>query len=427
MKKLILSILLIYLVIINSGCSNQFSSSFYNNPNLQAKVDYNLPSIDSSQIRYISDLSSIAFEWNMIKNPRVIGYVIYRSSVNDKKPKRISVIKDKHSTHFVDKNLKPNSIYLYQFGTIGYRNIESQKSEIKAINTLSSLEPISYIHAISNLPKKIKIIWRPHASKTINKYFIYKNINNSWKKIKTISNRLSVEYIDTHLQDNSTHSYKIYAVSFNNIMSKGSNIIEAKTKPLPTRITNISITKDLPKKIVVNWSTNYNDISHFNIYRSKDVLKGFKKIGQTKGTQYSNTINKDGAIYFYKISITDTDNLEGITSDITGIMGKTLNRPPTPIISYIQLENNNQINIKWETQDDRSKTFTIIKEYINNDLSFLGVSKREKFDSIKNKEFIDTNIKDNCKYKYYIYGIDEFGISSIKSPPSIIIIQKNNK
>lgn len=423
MIRLALSTFLVFSMIAVSGCLGNLSTPS-KGKRLNVKIDYNLPFIDSAQIRYIADLSSIAFEWNMIRDYRIKGYVIYRSSVNDKALKQVAFIDDRYSTHYVDKDLTSNSIYLYQFATVDHSGAQSQKSEIKAINTLTMLEPVAYAHAVSNLPRKIKILWRPHSSKLISTYIIYKNIKNRWEEIAKVPNRLSVEYIDNNLRDNASHSYKVYALTFNNIRSKPSKTIVAKTKPLPHRVTKITTTKNLPRKVNIIWSTSEDDISYFNIYRSSNTQKNFKHIGKTSSsdTSFTDIRQQDGAVYFYKISITDTDGLEGQTKDVTGVLGQTLGKPSTPIISYVQLVKKNEVTIKWENHDKRIKSFTLIKKHINN--SFFSKAREEKFENIKGQVFKDGNIQPNFTYKYHIYGVDEFGIISLPSPESIIVIPK---
>ena len=97
MKKLILNIFLIFLIVFISACLGNISQLNH------AKIRYNLPILDSSQVRYISGISSISFEWDMIRNPAVVGYSIYRSTVNDKELRKVATINDRYSTHYVDK------------------------------------------------------------------------------------------------------------------------------------------------------------------------------------------------------------------------------------------------------------------------------------------------------------------------------------
>ena len=80
---------------------------------------------------------------------------------------------------------------------------------------------VSFAQAISNLPNSVKLIGVPHPDPRIQYYRVEKfnNTINKWIHLKTVNERLSVEYIDTGLDNNSTHKYRIKAFTFNDVES----------------------------------------------------------------------------------------------------------------------------------------------------------------------------------------------------------------
>ena len=187
MTRLTRAILLIFLLIF-SGCSTLPKVNLNNSKRAKITVapkvdiDFTLPEIDSLSVRFISELSTIAFEWPMVRSYKIKGYVIYRTDFNAKYPLRLKPIEERYATHFVDTGLKPGTTYLYQFATLGTNGKESKKSAIKTITTSNILAPVTFVHATSNLPRQVKIIWRPHTEKIINRYLIYRNTQNKWQK-----------------------------------------------------------------------------------------------------------------------------------------------------------------------------------------------------------------------------------------------------
>ena len=60
-----------------------------------------------------------------------------------------------------------------------------------------------------------------------------------WASASKIENRLSAEFIDTGLDDNTTYKYRIKAFSFGDVESAPTKVLRQKTKALPLPATNI--------------------------------------------------------------------------------------------------------------------------------------------------------------------------------------------
>lgn len=71
---------------------------------------------------------------------------------------------------------------------------------------------------MTNLPNRIKLIWRPHPDFRVDSYIIErtKGDDKEFKNCRS-KNRLNAEYIDSDLKPNENSSYRIIAVSFNGI------------------------------------------------------------------------------------------------------------------------------------------------------------------------------------------------------------------
>ena len=89
--RVLSQILLFTLLIIFSGCSAS---------KLKPKIDKTLPVV--TDIKTLSDVNSIAFEWTPVKDARVEGYFLYRGS-DGVSLKQVAKINDRFSSHFVDE------------------------------------------------------------------------------------------------------------------------------------------------------------------------------------------------------------------------------------------------------------------------------------------------------------------------------------
>ncbi|MEN8717071.1 MAG: hypothetical protein ABF301_00220, partial [Sulfurovum sp.] len=265
------------------------------------KINHNLEVIDSNSIRSIPDITSIAFEWQKVKDPNVIGYNFYRANMH-KEGRQLLLVKEianKYTTHYVDEDLEPNTKYVYQMTARSIDGSESRSTTAFQTQTLPRLEAVSFVQSLSDLPNRIKLIWRPHASERISYYIVEKldNKNNNWKKVSKINGRLNVEHIDKRLGNNETNTYRIIAYTHDDIASIPSDSVTANTKPLPQNPLNIKATTTQPKKIIVNWELSQTpDVIKYEIYRSAFSSLGYGKIyeADNKTTTFTDVIEDDG-------------------------------------------------------------------------------------------------------------------------------------
>ena len=412
MKKFYQIILLSFLILFVSGCAKRPGVA------QKPKIDPSLPKVE--QIRVIADITSVAFEWDPVYNERVEGYYLYRGS-SYSKLKRVAVIEDRFSTHYVDKDLKPNTLYFYRMSTYDKEGRESVPSDVVRVKTLPLIESVSFIEAISHLPRRVKIIWRPHPNSRVKEYIIERSEQDDpkWKEIAVVKNRLQAEYIDKDLKDNHIYFYRIRVRTFDGIVSSPSKVVKAFTKPRPKMVKGLKATKDLPKKIIISWEPNpEKDIDHYNVYRSP-FSYGFVIVhAKVKGTKYVDLIGEDGVKKFYKVTAVDKDGLESFKQDVP-VMGSTLPKPQPPIIVSTNI-NDQAVVIKWKASDDRAVKYMVIKEEKQGILD----KKVYKYKNILTTSFVDRSIVPGVKYEYRVYAIDKYQIISKPSEPVEVIIKK---
>jgi fibronectin type 3 domain-containing protein len=419
MRKSITSILSIGLVIVISGCQQNLIT-----PD-KPKIDVTLPMVETASIKSISDITSIALEWKKIDIPNAAGYYIIRADMQeDGKFKRIATVKNKFITHFLDQNLLANSKYGYKIALLTNKGFESQASDTVIASTLPNLESVSLIESISDLPRQIKILWRPHTSPRIAEYVIEKTsiTQAKWKKIATIENRLNVEYIDENLGDNEIFMYRISAITFDGIVSNFSQITSATTKSLPGQIKQLAATTELPKKIQLSWSKSETpDVISYYIYRASSASGSYSKIYKARldDNRFDDMISEDGKIYFYKITTLDKDNLESKVSEVIPVMGSTLSKPKMPKITLAMIEGNKMV-LNWLALDDRTVSYNIYKISKDNWIT----SKEILIPNVTGLRFEDTDVVRGVEYGYKLQAIDKNGLLSETTNKSTLMLPK---
>lgn len=393
-------------------------------PPVQPQIDPNLPTIDYTKIRMIPDIQSIALEWQGSDKQEVNGYYIYRSEVqkDGEKLKRIAQVDDKYTKHFLDTQLNPETQYIYAISSKSPKGTESKPSKAVLTKTLPLLDSVSFIYATSQLPRKVRIEWRPHESYAIEKYILERNTQKTseWKKIATIKNRLNAEYIDNDLKDNEKYTYRIKAVTFDGIISKPSQSVEAVTKPLPISVSSLMATKDQPRKIILAWDHSpQEDVVAYNIYFSSSADSFYTKLKTVPASvnRIEHIINENSKKYFYKVSTVDKDGLETKLKFLPAVEGQTLASPMQPTITLALIKDNTVI-LNWAKGDNRAVSYNIVKTEIKS--MFNKTSKVIK--GITEPRFEDTDITRGITYEYEIQAVDKYNLVSAKTPSASLSI-----
>jgi len=219
MQKLTLVPLIVISGLLLTGCNPKNMMNY--------SLDPKLPKV--LNVKAIVDSTSVGFEWQPLDRKGVDGVNIYRTKANaytnsqQKELQKVGNVSSRFSSHYVDTGLQQNSRYTYTFTTTK-GNRESSYGKVMEIKTLREMSPVQFFQGAQKTTKTIKLIWRPHQDKRVEKYIIQRSVNReNWKRIATVSNRLMVEYIDNYVTSGKTHQYRVIAVGFDGSRSKPTN------------------------------------------------------------------------------------------------------------------------------------------------------------------------------------------------------------
>jgi fibronectin type 3 domain-containing protein len=388
-----------------TGCGSKTPA-----PAEQLETDPNLPVVNVTN--HITDMTSATFEWKPVKDHTVKGYYVYRAKENaeDGKLTRINTIKTRFPTHFTDTKLDPGTAYSYSFTAFSDPMVQSQPSSTVKVLTKPLLSSVSFFEKIGNLPRRAKLIWRPHTSMDVKGYRIERRDGDSteWKEIERMDGRLHAEYIDAELKDNAVYHYRILAVTFEDIVSHPSDQVKVITKPLPVTIKALQATTNLPRRIDVSWaSATVPDFDHYRVYRATNKDGSYSYHVKTRQTSHTDqNISKDGQVYFYKVTAVDKDKLESPRQEVPA-MGSTLVKPATPLM-ITGTFSNNTYKLTWKKGDDRAVSYIVLKKTHKSWVS----SEIEEIKDIKETTFVDINVASDISYEYQVVAVDKNGLWS---------------
>ncbi|TQR33770.1 ferrous iron transporter A [Campylobacter sp. MIT 99-7217] len=396
MKKLRLALLSSVLILLFSACVQK-------QQNTQV-VNESLPRIEN--LKHISDMNSIAFEWSAQYDQAISGFYLYRSTQDNTQMQLIATIKNKFQTHFVDKNLEPATKYTYMMRTFNSQGHVSEDSAFVQATTLPRPASVPFVEVVRGLPNKVKLIWRPHPDLRVASYVIERAEDNKvdFKSLAEVKGRLNAEYIDDNLKPNRSFEYRIFAKTFDGVYSESSEILQSTTKALPPQINSVSASKDVAGKIVLTWeSVPYEDFAYYQVYASSSTLLPFSMIAKTQEPAFEDIVNEVGKSKRYKITMVDKDGLESPMPN-DSVQGQTLAPPQAPsIISATPTDKG--IELLWTPNDHRAVKYAV-KRYGGGDAIF--------------KDIADTRLEDiTAEYgRVYTYEVIAIDINGLESKPS---------
>ncbi|EAJ0235703.1 fibronectin type III domain-containing protein [Campylobacter upsaliensis] len=399
MRRFHLSICLASLTLLFSACSVAELTT----PK-QTQLNESLPKVQS--LKSISDLSNVAFEWEPLYSENIQGFYLYRSSEKEPQMKLVATIKDKFQTHYVDTKLESGTKYQYMMKTFNEQGHFSEEGQVIEIATQPRPEPLAFVQAITNLPERIKLIWRPHTDLRVNAYIIEKKKveDKKFAKIGEVKNRLSAEFID-EVKANENFLYRVSALTFDGVQSEPSEVLNSTSKALPPEITHLSASNDLNGKIMLSWdSPVYEDFSYFKIYATSSSFLPFTLLAKTDKNSYEDIVQGAGESKQYKITMVDKDGLESPMPK-KGVEGKTLGLPASPSIILAQITSEG-IVLEWADNDNRAVEYEV-KRY--------GGEQNAVFKGIKEKRLRDIKALAGVEYSYEVIAIDELGQRSAPS------------
>ncbi|MBX0818651.1 fibronectin type III domain-containing protein [Campylobacter coli] len=400
MKKFHLSLCLGALTLLFSACSVSQLSNIGSNKELL--VNESLPKINN--LKSLSDISNIAFEWDPLYDDNIKGFYLYRSNDANPEFKLVGTIKNKFQTHYVDAKLEPNTKYYYMMRSFNDQGHISEDGKVIEVKTMPRLEAIPFAQAITNLPSRIKLIWRPHPDSRVASYIIEraKADGQEFKKIAEVKNRLNAEFIDEDLKPEESFNYRIIAVGFDGVQSQPSSILNSTSKALPPQVEHLNASLDGANKVVLTWDApKYKDFSYYKVYSTSSSFLPYTLLAKTEQNSYEDIVEGAAKSKYYKVTMVDIDELESpMPKD--GVEGKTLGIPSSPSIILAQ-STSDGIDLEWVDNDSRAVEYEV-RRY--------GGDQNAIFKGVKEKRLKDIKALPGVEYSYEVIAIDSVGLRS---------------
>ncbi len=269
------------------------------------------------------------------------GYKVYRKggSLSDYQWTRIATIKNGKTTSYTDKKARSTDWH-YTYTVIAYNSSSQSGYNSTGVDYYCLTAPT--LKKASPYDTGMKIEWT-YKNDNAEKYYIYRKVSGSWKKIGESRNKY---FIDTKATSGSTYTYTVKAVSSANAGAYNSKGISAKFIGTP----DISkITFNSKDASVVKW-TKVRGAVGYNVYRKVNGAKKWSLIKQCVGnanTTFTDTVKKkSGDVFTYTVRAYDQKGKLGYYI-LKGVSGTFLSNPSFTASQIATKNGSLQIAVKW--------------------------------------------------------------------------------
>ena len=278
--------------------------------------DVNYDGEYSGAVMYLSESNKMQIDYHIYPDEAVnkgIKFSIEDESIATIDAKGLVTAKKVGSTYIIAKSDDGNTVV---------------KKKLQVVEKPNSITSAPKIFGGNDYNNSVYIGWDPVDGAT--KYNVYRSTSKKGKytKIKTVDN---IYYTDKKLTYGKTYYYKVEAA--NNDGKRMSNVISVKVIPSYVYVW-YEDDKVSSKKIKLQWEKV--DATGYEIYRSTNAKKGFKKIKTiTKGktTSYTDSKLKPNTTYYYKIKAYKTVKGKKIYGKFPNSPSQIKTAPAAPILN----------------------------------------------------------------------------------------------
>ena len=212
-------------------------------------------------------------------------------------------------------------------------------------------------------------------------------------------------------------------IDYLGISNKDEVFLFTQFSPISSKEQKITAEYDKPSTVVLdvnldgknaalswNQADDFSGISHYIIYKSKDVLTDGTNLGSAKQiisykNSYTDKNLKDGDGYYYAVAAVD----------ILGNFGELSNQKIVSINDYTepaQVEilkaeyKNNGVHLYWSQSDDNSE---VVSYLIYRDTKEINKELKTSYDQTSVAKYVDSKLLDGSTYYYAIVAVDGSG------------------
>lgn len=278
--------------------------------------------------------NSIVLTWDKVAGAQ--KYEVYRSTAKNGSYTKIATVTN---NTYTDKKLQTNKKLYYK--VVAVRDSQSSAAS-KLVNSKPVPAATTSLTITSEDYNKLVVKWKRVSG--ADKYVLYRStsLESGYRKVGTFT---TTSYIDTKVKGGTPYYYKLIAYRDT---AKGTARIEA-----GVAVTKATDTVKVENKTATSNKITWNPITgaqKYRIYRSTKKNSGYKAVGKTSRTTYTDKNAKVGVRYYYKICGI-INNYDGALSEPKSIVA----RPAKVSNLQIAGAGNGKAKLTWDKSTDANR------------------------------------------------------------------------
>lgn len=371
------------------------------------KNNSSLPAVQVTSAK--GGIQSVTLTWIPLTTTNVKGYVIYRAPDPSGKFELLTQINNNLQSSYTDTGgllykLGNNTTYYYRIAAFNDEGVGPFAQ--LSVTTLPRPNPPEGLRVISGLPHSLIIQWKPSNDMSVSGYTIYRAMSHlgPFQAIKSLNGRENTTYTDTQLNDGTTYYYEVSSVNYKGVESEPSAYVSGHTQNKPIPPLSLKALPTQAGTITVYWFPSpTKDVSYYEIYygNSPSSLAFASKV---KSSQLEYTIKglDPGKIYLFMVKSIDASGVKSPDSEI--IQGQTFPVPEAPKGIKVEQLQNGAVKVEWSSAGTHIAYYKVFRRYylfITNEIS-----------KTPQTYYIDTKVKPNTTYYYWVRAVDKYGQES---------------
>jgi len=247
----------------------------------------------------------ITLSWAVSNKENVCGYIIYRGESKSEPLKKLTKVRGRLNTSYIDENLPDNATYCYSISAYNEAGAVSKPSP--AVCAVTKKSPMGPHNLISKRQGACKAVlnWHPSTTPDVILYEIYRGESEkTFSKIKEVSSA-HITFINAGLTPGKTYFYKVRAKDADGMFSSFSNVAQIQVKALPSSPKGISVV-ETAKVVLIKWEKSETpDVVKYILYR-KSYLVFIKEIVETDKTSFTDNAVDRNTTYTYWVRAVDS-------------------------------------------------------------------------------------------------------------------------
>lgn len=246
-----------------------------------------------------NDTSGISIKWNAVTDAHY-----YRVYYKKNKASSWSKLCDTDKTECVHTSVAPGSSYTYTVRAMDENKIHISWYEWPGSTIVRIEQP--KITSVNNQGAKAKITWKKVTGAASYKVYFRRSYNSTWKLLGTTT---STTMYDNNLASGITFYYTVEAVNSNKKYVSGKDNGEGGYEFFYLSVPKLSSARGNNKKgeIVVNWQKVTGANKYVLYYKRADLNQGWKRVGVTTNTSYTQKNCTSGKKYIYTVRCISDD------------------------------------------------------------------------------------------------------------------------